>query len=216
MPRRMLVTGFLAVALIVVLAACGSAASSQSGGAANPEASVAASTAATPAPAGNSSEPSVALPSLSVPSFALPSGAKDLEALLPSTICGETATKFSMGGAGFAASGSTPEFEKALQELGKSAADVSFAAAAGAGTGCTAGVFRVNGVDAARFSQVYLAAGQEAEGNPYTQTNVDGRDVYSITTSDEATQYIYFNGDAVLFVQAKTADEAASILKDMP
>lgn len=216
MPRRMLVTGLLAVALIVVLAACSSAASSPSGGAASPAASVAASTAPSAAPAGNSSEPSVALPSLDIPSFALPSGAKDLEALLPNTICGATATKFSMGGADFAAAGSTPEFEKALQELGKTAADVSFAAAAGGGTGCTAGIFRVNGVEAARFSQVYLAAGSEAEGNPYTATNVNGKDVYSITTSGDATQYVYFNGDAVLFVQAKTADEAASILKDMP
>ena len=216
MPRRMLVTGLLAVALVVVLAACGSSASSPSGAAASPEASVAPSTAATPSPAGNSTEPSEALASLGIPSFALPSGAKDLEALLPGTICGATAIKFSMGGADFAASGSTPEFEKALQELGKTAADVSFAAAAGGSTGCTAGIFRVNGVEAARFSQVYLAAGQEAEGNPYTQTTVNGKDVYSITTSDAATQYVYFNGDAVLFVQAKTADDAASILQDMP
>jgi hypothetical protein len=166
--------------------------------------------------AADTPEPSEALPSISIPSFALPSGAKDLEALLPDTMCGADATKFSMGGAEFAAAGSTPEFESALSALGKSASDVSFAAAAGGATGCTAGIFRVNGVDAGRFSQVYLDAAGESAGNPYTQTTVNGKSVYSVTTGAGSTQYVYFNGDAVLFVQANTADDAASVLKDMP
>jgi hypothetical protein len=216
---RSIIPALVASALVAVAWGCGSSTSSIPSTSAAVVASVAPSEAASVAPASvepSAPEASQSEPSFAIPSFALPSSAKDLEALLPNTICGTTAIKLSMSGNDFATGGSSPEFDKALQTLGKTAKDVSFAAAAGASTGCTAGIFRVNGVEATKFAQVFLQAAQDESGNPYKEETVGGKSVYTVTTSDSETQYIYFNGDAVLFAQAKTAAEAASILKDMP
>jgi hypothetical protein len=194
--------------MIAVLAACNNAAAS-----AAPSAAVGGSAAPSAAPAsiGASEAPSVGLPS-----FELPSGAKDLEALLPAQLCGETAIKFSMSGAQFATT-AEEEFTKTLSDLGKSANDVSFAAAASSSGDCSAGIFRINGVDQGRLQQVFLDA-SKSEGSTATQSTVGGKTVYVIssTSGEPGNQYVYFKGDAVLFAQAGTEADAAGIVQALP
>jgi hypothetical protein len=214
MTPRSLAIGLTAFALIGALAGCNAAAPGSSAGATSSPgaASPAGSAAPTASTAATATES--ALPSFALPSFQLPSGAKELEALLPAQMCGGTSIKFSMSGAQFAAT-ADKEFTKTLSDLGKSPSDVSFAAAAAPTGNCSAGIFRIQGVDQARLQEVFLAASQQ-EGSTFTQASVSGKNVYVITTSDSETQYVYFNGDAVLFAQAKTQADAASILADLP
>jgi hypothetical protein len=204
--KRTLSLAVAAVATIVVGAACNSTASSATPGAASagPSASASApSVSASPAASGG------------LRSFGLPSGAKDLEALLPDTLCGLPAVKYSMSGAQFAAT-AQPEFTKTLSDLGKSPSDVSFAAAGSSNGECGAGIFRINGVDEARLQQVFLDA-SKAEGGTFAAGNVGGRSVFVITTpGDDGKQYVYFKADAVVFVQAPDETKAGAILQLLP
>jgi hypothetical protein len=207
-----------AIALTALLAACNTGTSSAAPSA---SASVAASEAATPAPSAASEAPSAstdALPSLDLGSFAIPSfgGAADLEAMLPSEICGGTTQKFSMSGADFEQF-ADEEFSATLEGLGKTAADVAFAISAPLDdSDCGAGVFRISGADTARLQDVYLKAAQD-QGSTYTTGSVGGKNVFIITATDESgKQYVYFKGDAVLFAQAPDDATAAEILALLP
>ena len=148
-----------------------------------------------------------------MPSFTLPSEAKDLEALLPATLCGAPATKASLTGASFAQSGQS-QFLDALKAIGKTAADVAFAIAVGPGNGCTAGIFRVAGADPNLLKSAMLAS-QAQSGQAATQQSVGGKDVF-VTAGANATTYVYFHGDAVIFAGAKTETDAATILQALP
>jgi hypothetical protein len=204
------------IALAASLAACNAATSSGS-----PAASAVAPTQAPPSAASEAPSASAdALPSLDLGSFAIPSfgGAADLEAMLPSEICGATTQKFSMSGADFEAFAEDDEFSATLEGLGKTAADVSFAISAplAGDTDCGAGIFRISGADPARLQQVYLEAA-ESEGGTYTTGTIGGKNVFIITaTDDTGKQYVYFKGDAVLFAQAPDDATAAEILALLP
>jgi hypothetical protein len=204
------------IALVASLAACNAATSSGS-----PAASAVAPTQAPPSAASEAPSASAdALPSLDLGSFAIPSfgGAADLEAMLPSEICGATTQKFSMSGADFEAFAEDDEFSATLEGLGKTAADVSFAISAplAGDTDCGAGIFRISGADPARLQQVYLEAA-ESEGGTYTTGTIGGKNVFIITaTDDTGKQYVYFKGDAVLFAQAPDDATAAEILALLP
>jgi len=90
MGTRRIIGALATGAVLVTMWGCGgSAASSPSTAAAQP--SAAASQAAPSAAESSAAGPSSAAASFVLPSFVLPSGAKDLEALLPATLCGETA-----------------------------------------------------------------------------------------------------------------------------
>jgi hypothetical protein len=204
------------IALVASLAACNAATSSGS-----PAASAVAPTQAPPSAASEAPSSSAdALPSLDLGSFAIPSfgGAADLEAMLPSEICGATTQKFSMSGADFEAFAEDDEFTATLEGLGKTAADVSFAISAplAGDTDCGAGIFRISGADPARLQQVYLEAA-ESEGGTYTTGTIGGKNVFIITaTDDTGKQYVYFKGDAVLFAQAPDDATAGEILALLP
>lgn len=209
------------IALVASLAACNAATSSGS-----PAASALAPTQAPPtqaSPSAASEAPPAsadALPSFDLGSFAIPSfgGAADLEAMLPSEICGATTQKFSMSGADFEAFAEDDEFSATLEGLGKTAADVSFAISAplAGDTDCGAGIFRISGADPARLQQVYLEAA-ESEGGTYTTGTIGGKNVFIITaTDDTGKQYVYFKGDAVLFAQAPDDATAGEILALLP
>jgi hypothetical protein len=204
------------IALAASLAACNAATSSGS-----PAASAVAPTQAPPSAASEAPSASAdALPSLDLGSFAIPSfgGAADLEAMLPSEICGATTQKFSMSGADFEAFAEDDEFSATLEGLGKTAADVSFAISAplAGDTDCGAGIFRISGADPARLQQVYLEAA-ESEGGTYTTGTIGGKNVFIITaTDDTGKQYVYFKGDAVLFAQAPDDATAGEILALLP
>ncbi len=215
MVRRTIVGGLASVAMAVVLSACSGGASpspSNSEAAVVPSAaapSVAAPSVAEPSAA----EPSVAAPSEPVPGFSLPSEVKDLEALLPGTMCGKTSTKASVTGAAFAQSGQSDMID-ALKAIGKTVNDVTFAIAIAADADCTAGILRVQGVDENTLKNAMIQAAQKS-GQTATQKSVGGKDVY-VTDESSGSTYVYFHGDAMLFVSAKDDDHAASILKDMP
>ena len=209
------IVGVLATgALVASLWACGSSTASSPSAAAGNQPSQAPASAAEPSVAAPSqAEPSQAEASIAVPSFVLPSGAKDLEALLPDQLCGAKAVKLSMTGDQFASS-ADPQFKATLSALGKSVSDVAFAIAGDPTYSCTAGIFRVKGVDQNLLQQALLAQEQKT-GTTYTQGSVGGKNVY-ISDAASAKQYVYFNGDAAIFVSAKTEAEAAGILQKLP
>jgi hypothetical protein len=209
MTRLTLVGAVASGVLAFALAGCGSAASPVPAGSA---VAVVPSQAA-PSVAEPSVAPSVAEPSAAIPSFTLPSEAKDLEAILPDTICGAKATKLSLSGASFANSGQS-EFLDAIKAIGKTPADAAFAIAAGPGNGCTAGILRIQGADPNLLKTAMLAAAAKS-GETATQKSVGGKDVY-VTVATDATTYVYFHGDAVIFAAAKTESDGASILQSMP
>jgi hypothetical protein len=213
-----LTTVFLGGALAIAVAACasGSTASSTLPSAAAPSAaaslaapSQAAPSEATPSEATASTEPSFALPSI-----AFPSTDKELEALIPNTMCGATVIKLSMSGASFGAA-ADPEFKALLDALGKSPSDVTFAAGgAGNASRCAAGIFRIKGVDTAAFQRVFLA-GAEKNGDHYTETSIAGKTVF-VDKAVEGLQYGYFKGDALIFAAADTDAHAAEVIGALP
>jgi len=219
MSRPTIAGAVASCVLLVTLSACGGAATpapAASSVAAAPSVaapSAAAPSVAAPSAAAPSVAPTTSEPSIAIPSFALPSEAKDLEALLPDTLCGAKALKASMSGTSFAKT-ADQQFLDALKAVGKTPADVAFAIAAGADSGCTAGIFRVQGADANALKTAMLAAAAKSSGTP-TQKSVGGKDVY-VTTESDSTSYVYFHGDAAIFVGAKTESDAAGILQQLP
>jgi hypothetical protein len=214
MGTRRIVGALATGALVASLWACGSSTASSPSAAAGNQPSQAPASAAEPSQAEPSqAEPSQAEASIAVPSFVLPSGAKDLEALLPDELCGAKAIKASQSGDQFAATASQ-EFKAALQAVGKSVSDVAFAVAFAADQSCTAGIFRINGVDQNTLQQALLAEEQKS-GTTYTQSTVGGKSVY-VSDSGSGKQYVYFKGDAAIFAQAKTESDAAGILQKLP
>ena len=83
MGTRRIVGALATGALVASLWACGSSTASSPSAAAGNQPSQAPASAAEPSVAPTQAEPSQAEASIAVPSFVLPSGAKDLEALLP-------------------------------------------------------------------------------------------------------------------------------------
>jgi hypothetical protein len=220
MVRRSLVTAFAAVALSIVLWGCSGAATPQPVASSPTSAASGAASAVVPSEAAPSAaEPSVAASDAAAasvgaePGFSLPSDDKGLEALLPDTICGVKTTKASVSGARFAESGQS-EFLDALKAVGKTANDVTFAIAAGPDSNCTAGILRIKDVDPTLLKNAMLAASAKS-GETATQKNVGGKDVY-VTVGPDSTSYVYFHGDAVIFVSAKNDSDAGTILQSLP
>jgi hypothetical protein len=214
--RSALIVGFTSLAV----AACAGAATpipNATGG--SPAASEAApsveASAAQPSAAEASAAASAGASAIALPSIQLPSDAKDLEALLPGTLCGQTTTKASITGDKFAAT-ADPEFVATLQALGKTPADVAFAIAFAGDTNCGAGIFRIKGVDQNAL-QTTLVAQEQKSGSTFTQGNVGGKSVYiSDDGSGSGKQYVYFKGDAVIFAQAPDEAKAGEILQQLP
>jgi hypothetical protein len=211
--------------LVIVLWGCGAAATpipSTGGSSAAASQAAAPSEAPPSAAAPSAAEASAAAPStgggeasFALPSITLPSDAKDLEALLPSTLCGSAATKASVSGASL---GQTvdPTFLSTLQALGKSVNDVAFAFAFSQATSCGAGIFRIQGVDPGALQSTMVAQEQKS-GDTFTQGNVGGKAVFiSDSSSGGGKQYVYFHGDAVIFAQAPDETKAATILQALP
>jgi hypothetical protein len=216
MSHRTILGAVAIGAFVVTLMGCGGSAAASASTAVGAGPSTAGpSSAASSAPESSTAAPSSAGSGLAIPSFALPSGAKDLEALLPAQLCGETAIKLSMTGPQFTAT-ADPTFKAILQALGKQASDVSFAVAAAPTSGCTAGIFRVAGVDPNRLQESFLAQ-QRTSGSTVTQGSVGGKSVYiSDQGASAPKEYVYFKGDAVIFAQAKDEASAATILQQLP
>lgn len=222
MRIRSLITALAGGALVIVVAACGAAATPLPSAGTPSEAAASAASAAAPSVAASEAAPSEAAPSAAsasgtTPSFALPSlpsEAKDLEAELPSTICGETATKVSMNGGTFL-SGAGNEFTSALSALGKSPSDVSVAVAGTSG-GCSAVALRIAGVDQGTLQTAMLAAAQKAGGTSPTQSSAGGKSVFVATDASGKKSYVYFKGDTMFIAEATSDADAATILQALP
>jgi hypothetical protein len=193
---------------VIALAGCGSAATPAA------PASVAVSSAAPVAP--TEAPPSQAaasdFPSFAIPSFAWPSTDKELEAVLPATICGGASAKFSFSGAMFAQT-ADPTFVAVLNQLGKTAADVSMAGATGAGTECTAAIFRIKGADANQFRDIFLA--EMAKEITFTEQSIGGKTVF-VGSDPDVFHYGYFKGDALIFFTAPDEAKAAELAASLP
>lgn len=205
-------------ALVFVAACSSSPAATTAPASTAPGASTAAGSSSAPI---TSTAPASSVPgaSIAIPAFSFPSDDKGLEALLPSTMCGQPATKLSMTGSDFAAD-ADPAFIATLSQLGKSVNDVAVALATGdpvkaPDCNVNAGVFEVKGADGGQLQSVFLAASAASE-TTYTKGNVGGRDVYIDASDPTNRNYAYFKGDGIFFVTAPDDATAAPILSAMP
>jgi hypothetical protein len=210
MTRRTIHGAIAAGTLGLLLAACG--------GAASPSPS-----ASTAAELPSQAAPSVAAPSVETgsgsgapPSISLPSDAKDLEALLPDTVCGQAAVKTSVTGDKLAQTGGSDLAQAfaALAALGKSSNDFAMAIASSPSTDCNIGIMRITGIDTTMLQSVMMSAVQQG-GESATQTTVGGKTVYKMTGGDNTT-YVYFSGDKVVFASAKSDADAQAMLQNLP
>ena len=215
MTRRITAWPILSALAVLLLAAC----SSSSGTAAPTTAPTSAPTSAPVSEAPSAAES--AAPSIAIPSFVLPNDDKGLEALLPGQLCGQAATKLSASGTRFQQY-ETPTEKAALEQLGKTPADVVFAIAlpnlAGTSTCDTSAfIYRIKGADPDKFKALFIALAKQEENTTYTQGNVGGKAVYIGTTPGGKTKtYAYFNGDALFAVSAPDDATAAPALQAMP
>ena len=214
--RASLVPASLLLVLVAVIAACSGAASQSPAASASASAAPSASASAEPSVA-PSEAPSASASMDPIPSFSLPSDDKALEALLPSTICGADALKFSMSGATFMSS-ADPEFIATLERLGKAPEDVVFAVAGAQVADCeeVAGVFKITGAPTDQLQAIFLEEAAN-EGGVATPTTLGGRSVYEVVDDADANPtYAYFAGDAIFFVSAPDDTAAATLLAQMP
>ena len=207
--RRHLFTPLAALAVLsIMVGACGgSATAAPSAAAPSAAPSVAPSPEASASPAASAAADA----SGALPSIGIPHQDPALEALLPTTFGGVTLQKLSVKGAQLL--GQDPTFQKAVTDLGLTAADVSLASADG-----TAGQFvaiRFAGADSGKLLQVFQAASQQ-QGSVVTSVNVGGKDVIKTQDKSGSLSYFYVRNDVVLGVSAKSDAEAALALAILP
>lgn len=206
--------GFVGIAAaLLLLAGCSSTATSAPG--ASTPAGGASSAALSSAGGGSSAAPSSAV----LPGFSFPSNDKELEGLLPDSLCDAATIKTSESGSSFAAN-ADPSFTAVLTALGKTAADVEFAFAIPDPTKAgdcrvSAGIFEINGADSGQLQTVFLASAA-AQETTYTPGNVGGKDVYVDAKDPTSRNYFYIKGDAVIFASAPDDATAATVLSTLP
>lgn len=189
-PRSLARPLALLVAGATFIAACGTGAATT---APTTAPTVAPATAAPTQAAGGSAQPGF--------SFALPSGLnadKDLEALLPSTIAGETVTKLSMTGDSFMGIGQgTDDLQKVLTQFGKSPADLSVAV--GGTSKASVFAFRIKGVDANQLFGAFAAA-QGSDVGTITDVTIAGKAAKKVVDATGTVLYLYATGDALITI----------------
>jgi len=188
----------LLVGAAVLVAACGSS---------GPSATATQSATQPPEPPA-----SFALPSLDIPgfSFALPSFSSDadLEAKFPDSIGGEALNVQSMSGADFmnlpGGTTASKDIETALQQLGKTPADLSVGF--GGNNSITIFAFRIKGVPADQFLGKYLGA--TSVGSTVTDASIGGKTVKKVVTDGQVSAYLYLSGDILWTVGGNNPTDA--------
>jgi hypothetical protein len=152
------------------------------------------------------------LPSLAIPSVSF-STDPALAAMLPETLCGTAAVKSSFAGETFGSS-TDAEFLAFVQALGKTPADVSFAAAIGGTTGCTASIMRVKGADTTQLRDKFTAE-MVKEGNTTQEKTLGGKTVL-VGSDANSFGYVYFKDDTVIIFTAPDEAKATEIATALP
>jgi hypothetical protein len=221
MRSRIAGPALLTIALIALVgcsgATGGSAAPSASAAASTPAEASAGNAPATPNAAASEAAPSEPAASQPIPGYTFPSEAKDLEAVIPDTICGAKAQKLSLKGKDVfnpdneAAAG----IEAALQSVGKSTADVSAAAGIplAPNSDCTVIIIRIDGIDEGQLRDLLIAEAKK-ENQTFQETTLGGKTVYT----DDPTKfgYTYIKGDGVIIFTAGTKKEAEELIAQLP
>jgi len=155
------------------------------------------------------------IPSLAIPSGAIASFSTDpaLAAMLPETLCGTAAVKSSFAGETFGSS-TDAEFQAFVKALGKTPADVSFAAAIGGTTGCTASIMRVNGADTTQLRAKFTEE-MAKEGNTTQEKTLGGKTVL-VGSDANSFGYVYFKDDMVIIFTAPDEAKATEIAAALP
>jgi hypothetical protein len=195
--RRILRPLAVLAGAMLVLAACGSGASTGA-----PTSGPAATTAAVATP---TAVATVVLPASSPEaSFDLPSGDEDLEEQLPDELGGQTLTKLSMTGDQFMGAGQgAEELTSVLTALGKQPSDLSVAFA---GTDkITVIAYRIKGVPGGQVLSGLINAYEDAQNATVTDVTIGGKPVKKFVAPDpsaaeDGTVYIYTAGDTVFIV----------------
>ena len=225
MRSRIAGPALLAIALIALVGCSGT-----SGGSAAPSASGAAPTSAEAsagnAPATPSAAPSSAPPSEAaasepaasqlIPGFTFPSDAKDLEAVIPDTICGAKAQKLSLKGKDVfnANNPDAAAIEAVLNSIGKSTATSAPPPGSRlpANSDCSVIIIRINGADEGQAADLMLGRGREGEADLHgdhggRQDRLPGR--------PGKFDYTYIKGDGVIIFTAGTKKEAEDLIAQL-
>jgi hypothetical protein len=206
MTRTLVRSLGLAAAGALLLAACGGNAATTA-----PTQAAATQAPATQAPA--TQAPGTAAPSSAEPgfSFALPSGFNadtELEDMLPDQLGGQDVITFSMTGDSFMGTGGegTEELAAALQQLGKTPADLSVAV--GGSDAVAVFAYRLKGVDANTFFGTFLQMAGQTDGATVTDATIAGKAVKKVVTDSDETIYLYSSGDVLFGVGGEDVSDA--------
>lgn len=135
-------------------------------------------------------------------SFALPSGFnadKDLEALLPDDIAGETVQKISMTGDSFMGIGQgTDDLQKVLTQFGKSPADLSVAF--GGTSKASIIAFKIKGVEGGKIFDAFVAASGNQNVANVSDVNIAGKAAKKVVDTNGSTIYLFATGDAIITI----------------
>jgi hypothetical protein len=155
-------------------------------------------------PSASGAAPSEGLPGFS---FVLPSFTSDAElaALFPTELGGEPMTAFTMTGADFMSMGAgSKDIETALQQLGKTPADLSVGS--GGTSKITIFAFQIKGVPADQFLGKYLSS--TAVGSTVTDAAFGGKSVKKVVTGGQVSAYLYLSGDILWTVDGNAPTDA--------
>jgi hypothetical protein len=140
-------------------------------------------------------------------------GAADLEALLPSQLCGQPSKKQSFGGTANIPDASNNPYAALFAGLGSGG--VAIAEPASTDT-CkvSAAAFRLQGANQL-IIQAFLAAAANDSGGQSSQVNLGGKAATKVDDAGDVL-YIYVKGDTIFVVGAPSDDLATPVLAGLP
>jgi hypothetical protein len=147
--------------------------------------------------------PSQAAPTFALPSFSFTADAA-LEAMFPKEVGGMPLTVQSMAGADFMRLGGGASMGPALQQLGKTADDLSVAFGGTADGSLIVFAFRIKGVNAEAFLGAFTAS---AQGATITNATLGGKSVKKVLNTGQ-TVYLYLHQDMIWTVGGTAPTDA--------
>ena len=167
---------------------------------------------ATPPPLPSIAIPSVAIPSIEIPSVELPDidephQAPELEALIPTTVAGQSVRVVSLRGAE-ALQGMSGAVGEALEDANIPAENLAMAVASPANESWVATAISVQGMDPSVLRDA-IVAGAPANA---TQQTIGGKNVIVVLDS----QYYYVSGNVLIFILTTDAAVANDFMSQVP